>query len=115
MARPRKDDSEKLTRRLPHVRCTEGEYARIVSKAAQAGLTQSEYIRRMALHGKVIVRQGKTDFETASQLRKIGVNINQAMRAFHQYKRPVPQIVESVYTKLETLLDQMLNDSTRRS
>ena len=114
MARPRKSDAEKLTRRLPHVRCTEGEYARIVSKAAQAGLTQSEYIRRMALDGQVVIRQGKTDFETASQLRRIGVNINQAMRAFHQYKRPVPEIVERVYTKLETLLDQMLDGATRR-
>ena len=115
MARPRKKEAEKLTRRLPHVRCTEGEYARIVSRAAQAGLTQSEYVRRMALDGEVVIRQSTSDFEVANQLRRIGVNINQAMRSFHQSDREVPEIVGRVYAKLETLLDQILDGAARRS
>ena len=113
MARPKKKETEKLTRRLPHVRCTDGDYATIQSKAAQAGLSQSEYIRRMARDGQIIIRKSATDFALADQLRRLGVNINQQTRKLHATGE-VPEELRRLWMKLETALDHVLNDSSRR-
>lgn len=107
MARPLKNDEEKLTRRLPHIRCTEGEYAAFLSKAAQAGMSLSEYVRQMAMNGKIVIQQSKFDFELADQLRRIGVNINQQTRRLNMSGRVSPEL-RSLWAKLETILDQIL-------
>lgn len=77
MPRPTKDDSVKLSAVLPPVRCTAEEKARIKARAVEAGLSLSEFIRQSALNNEITVKQGDIDFETYTQIRKIGVNLNQ--------------------------------------
>ncbi len=113
MARPRKEAAEKLTSRLPHIRCSERDLSRIQSKADQAGLSLSAYVRRMALDGEIIVRQARTDFELSHQLKRIGVNLNQQTAKFHATGQ-APKGLDSLWSKLETVLDQMLDGATRR-
>ncbi len=108
MARPRKKNAEKRTERLPHLRCTKGELATISGKAAQAGMTLSDYMRTMALDGEVVVRESTTDFALYDQLRRIGVNINQITRRMHQSGTEVPKDLAGAWKKLEMILDHIV-------
>ena len=107
MARPKKTDSDKQTKHLPPVRCTEAEYAAILERAEQACLTLSEYIRKTSLEHKIVVKAGKADPELVFQLRKLAVNLNQQTRKFHQFNR-VPPELDSLWTKLSGLLDKII-------
>ena len=109
MARPREKDPERLNAVLPPTRCTEADRKRIQARAAQAGLSLSAYLRRMALRGQITVHQASTDFETVDQLRRIGVLINQQTRKLHQ-SGEVPEELHRLWAKLETALDRMLDD-----
>lgn len=107
MARPKKNETEKLNRQLPPVRCTDGEYAVLLGKSSQAGMTLSEYIRRASLEGKIVIRQGKFDFALADQLRRIGVNLNQQTRRLNLGGSVSPEL-RSLWTKLDQVLDHIL-------
>lgn len=107
MARPQKSETDKRTERLPHVRCTKGEKATIASKAAQAGMSVSDYIRKMAIEGEVVVRESQTDFALVDQLRRIGVNINQITQRLHQTEK-LPPDLSNVWRRLNNLLDRVI-------
>lgn len=107
MARPKKNNAEKLTDRLPHIRCTETEAAVIKAQAAQAGLTVSEYARRILTEGQVIVQQSRYDFQTVNQLRRIGVNLNQIAKIANSTGEAPPALL-TVCNKLDAVLDDIL-------
>ena len=113
MARPREKDPDRLDSVLPPTRCTKAELARINARAAQAGMTRSAFVRHAVLNGKIIVHQARTDFETADQLRRIGININQQTRKLHETGQ-VPEELRRLWAKLETALDHVLDDYTDR-
>lgn len=115
MPRPKKTDVEKLTHRLPHIRCTESDLARIQRNAERAGYTNlSDYIRRMALDGQIVVRRESTSFALVEQIRRLGVNVNQQTRKFNATGN-VPDELRRLWAKLETVLDGILDDSARRA
>lgn len=107
MARPKKTPAERFSKQLPPVRCTKGEYASIQVRASQANMTVTEFIRRMALAGEVIVQESRHDFQTVDQLRRIGININQQMVVLHSTREAPPELVR-LWSKLETILDHIL-------
>lgn len=107
MARPKKPDAEKLTRRLPHIRCTEAEYELVSSRAEKAGLSLSEYVRRMALDGEVTIREEHFEFAFIHELKKIGVNINQQTRIANATGEMPPEL-KRLWGKLEKILDHIL-------
>ena len=107
MARPRKKTADKRTERLPHLRCTKGELAQIKTKADQAGLSLSDYLRKMASDGEVVVRQGGADFQLVDQLRRIGVNVNQMARRLNQTGK-MPADLGRVWQRLAGLLDRVM-------
>ncbi len=109
MARPKKTSAEKLTRRLPHVRCTESEHAAITARAAQTGLSVSEFVRRMALDGQVVVEESQYDFHTVDQLRRIGINLNQLTKVANSTGEVSPAL-DTVCGKLETILDHFIEN-----
>jgi len=81
MARPRKENPDRKSRVL-RSRATESEFAAASAKAAKAGLDISEYIRRMALHGRVEARRtDPVSFELITELKRVGNNLNQI--AYH--------------------------------
>lgn len=107
MARPTLDDAAKLSHTLPAVRCTAAEKQHIRSRSEEAGLSISEYIRQQVFNGKVVIKQSDFDFDTAQQLRKIGVNLNQQTKKLNT-TGVLPVELKQVWQKLETLLDKMM-------
>jgi hypothetical protein len=107
MARPTKDDSKKLSTVLPPVRCTQKEKEMIVSRSKQAGMSMSEYLRHMALRGKINIRESQIDFEAVQQLRKIGINLNQATKKFNSTGN-APAELKTLWQKLDVLLTHFI-------
>lgn len=109
MARPTKDETKKQNTVLPPIRCTAEEKAQINQKAEQADMSLSEYVRHMALKGKIILKQSLVEFTYLEQLRKIGVNINQQTKALNATGR-IPEELPRLWVKLEALMDKMMED-----
>lgn len=109
MARPTKDDATKLSHSLPSVRCTETEKQFITNNAQKAGITVTEYIRRMALKGKIVIKESNTNLEAVQQIRKLGINLNQQTRKLNA-TGVMPIELKVLWVKLDQVLDQLLKD-----
>ena len=109
MARPRKQQSEKLDKHLPAVRCTGDEHAAIRAKAAQAGLSLSAFVRAAALAQEVSTasEQSVYDLGLVMELNRIGVNLNQIARVTNSTGF-VPSEVAQTCKKIDAILDQIL-------
>lgn len=72
--------------RITTVRLRPDEHARFLAAAAETGQSVSEIIRRTAL-GRVLPppRPPQVDSEMVTQLRRIGVNLNQAVAHFNRW------------------------------
>ncbi|TIQ08754.1 MAG: MobC family plasmid mobilization relaxosome protein [Mesorhizobium sp.] len=96
MARPKKEPAERRAALLS-CRLTSAERLAIEQAALRAGLSASEYMRRLLLAGKVIVRENRRlDHATYDQLRRIGVNLNQLTRVANRTGQIPAQIDEAV-------------------
>lgn len=107
MARPKKSAQDSRTHQLPAVRCNAWEYERITERAKSAGLSQSAYLRQMALYGKVQIKQSRTDTAVILQLRRIGVNLNQLTHAAH-LGQPVQDELHVMLTRIRAILDEAI-------
>ena len=77
--------------------------------AALAGLSPSAYARKMLLTGKVVrVQTSSPDPETMDQLRRIGVNLNQAVHKLHGTGE-APAELESAAAAVEDFLFKHLD------
>ena len=90
MARPPKNEETKRSAHLPRVRCTASERASIEAKAAAAGLSAGEFLRRACLDGEVIARQALADIQLIQSLDRLAIainatgnNLNQLVRRAH--------------------------------
>lgn len=110
MARPKKTDPAKLTHHLPPVRCTGSEHALVHGKAKEAGLSCSEYVRRMATEGKIVVVEARTDFALTYEVKKTGVNLMQALKEFRYEGRRDPENLLQAIDKANRILDVALED-----
>ncbi len=104
MARPTKDKKQNTV--LPPIRCTVDEKQQIQIKAIAVGMNLSQYVRNMALSGKIIIQQSFVEFTYLEQLKKIGVNLNQQTKKFNATGE-TPQQLNSIWNKLETVLNQL--------
>lgn len=96
MARPKKEDSEKLTKSLPPVRCSENDYRAIDARAKQVSLSMSEFIREAALGHKIIVRQSNTNFDLVQELKRSGNNLNQLAKLYHSTNKEPFELREAL-------------------
>jgi hypothetical protein len=96
MPRPRKDPSYQRSETL-RCRFTPTEYQRLVKAAGQAGFTLSEFVRAVLINRRVKITQDvrKFDGELYDQLRRIGVNLNQAVHRFHATGDPPAEITRA--------------------
>jgi hypothetical protein len=114
MARPKKDESEKQNTVLPPIRCTLEEKQQIQTYAQQAEMSVSQYIRTMALQGKIIIKQSLVEFTYLEQLNKIGVNLNQQTKKFNATGQPPEQLM-SLWIQLEALIDKLMHPNTKEN
>lgn len=90
------------------VRMNDEEQAKIRENAKAAGLPQSEFVRRTAIDGRVIVRQQSAyGMSLVHQLRHIGINLNQLMPIAH-VNGEVPPGLTAIIGKIEKLLDRII-------
>lgn len=95
MARPPKGREDQLSEML-RCRMRPAEYLRIRRAAHKANMSLSDYSRRMLLSGTVTVPQTQTlDPEVFDQLRRIGINLNQAVRKLHSTGRIPPELARA--------------------
>ncbi len=64
-------------------RVTEEEYERIIRRAKNSH-SRSEYIRNMALKGKVTIPVPTIDRQSLLEMNKIGVNLNQVVKKINE-------------------------------
>lgn len=100
MGRPKKQPDERRTVSLS-CRLTAAERVRIETAAAQVDLSTSEYLRRQALDGRVVIQHRRAlDHASFDQLRRIGVNLNQLTRIANQ-RGFVPEAVSRAAAAVE--------------
>ena len=92
-------------------RVSEKDYAKIIKRVKITNISLSGYFLTLALDGKIIVVEGLG--ETIAELNKIGNNLNQITRLFHQ--GIYPSGVEFLKLKSEvSRIWQSLNSLTRK-
>jgi len=95
MPRPPKGREEQLSEML-RCRVRPAEYLRIRRQAEGAGLSVSEYARTLMLTGQVTIRQiHSMDPEVVEQIRKIGINLNQAVHKLHSTGKIPPELASA--------------------
>jgi len=107
MARPRKSTADLHAHTLRFTVPT-AEYIRIQKAAARAGVSVSQYLRERERSGQTIVRETRAlSPEVFAELRRIGVNLNQAVRFLHTF-RDVPPELLSAAAAIEAILKEHL-------
>jgi hypothetical protein len=108
MARPPKGEDDQRSEIL-RCRMRPAEYLRILREAERSNLSLSEYARHMLLTGTVSVTPAEgPDPETFDQLRRIGVNLNQAVHKLHATGR-IPDELASAAATVESFILRMID------
>ena len=96
MARPRKNDIDKRTRQL-NIRLTESESIRLNDYAKTSKTNPAELVRQKVFTGKFPpAKMALLDIETYKELKKIGVNINQAVHKLNQTGEKIDYQLQSL-------------------
>ena len=111
MARPKKKPDDKRTARLPALRMTPQELELTKQAAANLGLPVTTFARDMILNGQVITGEGEgvIDPTVILELQRIGNNLNQAVKKFHQTGKPPAQL-EAVALRVNRFLDLIIDE-----
>jgi hypothetical protein len=96
---------------LPRTRCTTAELAVIQQRAASVRMTESAYLRHMALHGRIVVKEAKADVALIQELNRIGVNLNQMARAINATGGMIPPELAKTMATVETVLFSLMGDA----
>ncbi|QHS56814.1 plasmid mobilization relaxosome protein MobC [Mucilaginibacter sp. 14171R-50] len=100
MARPALKEEDKRVVQV-NIRLTEAEHDRVNAYAEAAGITPANWIRQKVFTGKFpAIRVSPLNAAVYRELHKIGVNLNQAVKAMHTGKQP------NLITIIGSLLNQ---------
>lgn len=94
---------------LPPIRCSEEERQTIRERAAAARMTQSEYLRTMAVSGRIVMKESKADTALIFQLQRVGVNLNQIAHTMHMHSGKIPANLAATLALLDTVLMEALD------
>lgn len=112
MARPRKEPSELRTQSVRFY-LRPAEYLRIQHAAAAAGMSASDYARTVVLKRPLPVAgpaMAGLNGALIRELNRIGVNLNQAVKRFHQTDRIPPELPRAAAT-IDAILRKFLEAS----
>ena len=113
MARPKKQFHEMHTERI-NFRVTPAEQAALAAKADKAGLSLSEFVRRMVLQGKIEINNGTSDMGMALiALNRIGSNINQIARQANGGAGVNPAALYAALDAFHAVCEDIRNGATR--
>jgi uncharacterized protein (DUF1778 family) len=96
MPRPRKEPTSPRSQLLS-CRLTPTEHARLAKAARQANLTLSDFVRALLINRKITVTHHVRTFDADlyDELRRIGVNLNQAVHRFHSTGWAPPELARA--------------------
>jgi hypothetical protein len=80
--------------RIINFRCTEGEYDLITSKIAASGRTKTEFLLDTLLDKEIVIYPGMR--EVLAELKREGINLNQALRFANHDQMRVPELNEAI-------------------
>lgn len=112
MARPRKDDNEKRLVQV-NIRLTKGEAMKLENLAASSGLSPANLIRYKFFSGRFPEpKQSPLEGEIYHELKKIGVNLNQATHKINSGEMPgdYRNILMILLAKLDSIFKRMIDD-----
>jgi hypothetical protein len=114
--------------RYMRFRVTETEGARLMRQAEAQSMTFSEFARQQLLRSKRQTRRGQStpeegpvpplmaDSEVRSlafQMQKVGVNLNQIVKAMHSFRRPPPPELTQLLGEIRAYVRQAQKLPTR--
>ena len=106
MSRPRINDQAKRVVQV-NIRLTRDENARIIGYATASGLSPANWLRQKVFTGKnPPVRMSPLDTSIYQELKRIGVNLNQAAHKLNQ--GDFPEDLGSIQLQLIVLLNKIL-------
>ncbi len=85
------------------IRVTENELARIKKRAAVSKLNISEYIRKCAIDGKIILYEAKNLYGLKTELKAIGKNINQIAVVINSTGSVYAKDIEDLKSKVQNM------------
>ncbi len=103
--RPKKQPHEQRTSRLPAIRLTDAERQLLEEKAAQSGLSFSEWVRAELTAAPV--RASKADPalpRLLTELNRVGVNLNQLAASMNSGRHPAENAVLAHLKQLQDVL-----------
>jgi uncharacterized protein (DUF1778 family) len=113
MGRPRKEPADRRTVSLS-CRLTPAERLAIEQAALRAGLSASDYVRRLALTGRMVIRENRSlDYAAFDQVRRIGVNLNQLARIANHTGRLPAGLAEAVSVVQRFIVRELGGDRAR--
>lgn len=112
MARPRKDDIEKRLVQV-NIRLTKGEALKVEQLAQASGLSPANLIRYKFFSGRFPEpKQSPLDGQIYHELKKIGVNLNQATHKINSGETPADYrvILTVLLQKLDNIFKRLIDD-----
>ena len=104
MARPRKDPASIKLRNVVF-RASDDDRACYKRRAAEAGLSRSDYLRQVGRKGRIVIRKTQEiDPALLAELNRIGVNLNQIAYKANATGRFDATEIEATRQKLEAFL-----------
>lgn len=106
MARPRKDRHQQRTETI-RCRLRPSEKFRLQKAAKASGVSLSDFIRGVLVDGRLKVTQEVRTFDADlyDELRRIGVNLNQAVHRFHSTGDAPPQLLKAAAAVEKVVMD----------
>ena len=122
MARPKKETEQKV-KNLIMLRLTDTQYEIVCEYARLMGLPPAVYVRKVVTEGRHpimcnIVRDDENLNKAIAHLSKIGNNLNQMMRYFHQGGLLTPELIKDLHDgiceiyRLSEYFDKMESDKS---
>lgn len=112
MARPTKAEHERRQERV-EVRLTTGERVHLDEAARSFGITVAEFVRRRALGYRLpaVLTESPVRAAIATALIRLGVNLNQLVKAFHRSGVVSPELPPLI-AKIDGELDRLYGAET---
>ena len=109
MARPALKEEDKRVVQV-NIRLTEAEHNRVNTYAEAAGITPANWIRQKVFTGKFPqIKVSPLDAAVYRELHKIGVNLNQAVKAMHTGKQPnLITIIGSLLSQQKEIIKMLI-------
>jgi hypothetical protein len=113
MGRKNLDEKDKRVVQV-NIRLTRGEFEKVSGYACASDLTAANWIRKKVFSGRFpVIKLSPIEATTVQELRRIGVNLNQAMHTIHQGELPgyFLRILLDLKTTSAQIINRLVDDS----